>query len=170
MALAQTNGNHIHQVEFLLEGYLLPATMGRIQITDTLVLEQVFNINSEYPIATIAYVGVVAPNGVNFFPNARDYLDFFLLTFCLVSGHAVAGTMGMGTTLENISSLGAKRVGFSSFEKVDVLGEYGDYKNDPLSESILVAKERFIVTRKTENNGKSPWIIIDILLLCRSSK
>ena len=99
----------IHQVEFLIEGFLMPPTIGRLQITDMLVLEQVCGNDSENPFSAIAYVGVVAPSEANFFFIARDYLDFFILTYCLVSGQAVTKNMGIGTTLDDIASLGAKR-------------------------------------------------------------
>lgn len=120
----------------------MPPTIGRLQITDTLVLEQVFRSGSENPISAVAYVGVVTPGEADFFLIARDYLDFFILIYCLVSGQAVTETMGMGTTLDDIASLGTRRVGFSSFERIDVLGEY---KDDPLSKPILEAKERFLL-------------------------
>ena len=62
----------IHQVEFLIEGYLMPPTIGRMQITDTLILEQVYGSHSENPISAIAYIGVITPSATNFFPIARD--------------------------------------------------------------------------------------------------
>ena len=103
----------IHQVEFLIEGLLMPPTIGRLQITDTLVLEQVSGNDSENPISAVAYVGVVTPSKANFFRIARDYLDFFIMIYCLVSGQAVTVKMGIGTTLDDIASLGAKRVRLS---------------------------------------------------------
>ncbi len=49
--------------------------------------------------------------------------------------------MGMGTTLDDINSLGTKRIGFSNFEKIAVLGEYQD---DIFTKPILEVKKRFL--------------------------
>jgi len=132
----------LHQVEFLVEGHMLPPTIGRLKISETLILEQVYRSGSEHPISAIAYVGVVTPGEANPFFTARDYLDFFLLIYCLVSGQAVTTTMGIGTTLDDINSLGRKRVGFPGSEKIEVMGEY---EEDFVSKPILEAKKRFLL-------------------------
>lgn len=138
----------LHQVEFLIEGYLLPPTIERLRVSEKLILEQVSRTGRESRLShepahyAIAYVGVATPKEANYFPIAADYLDFFLLLYSLVSGQAVTLTMGIGTTLDDISSLGAKRVTFPSFEKIHVLGEC---KADFLSKPILDAKNRFLL-------------------------
>ena len=138
----------LHQVEFLIEGYLLPGTIGRLRVSEKLMLEQVWRMGLESRLShepsdyAIAYVGVATPKEANYFFAARDYLDFFLLIYSLVSGQPVTATMGIGTTLDDINSLGAKRVGWPSFEKIHVLGER---KDDFLSKSILDTKKRFLL-------------------------
>jgi len=137
----------LHQVEFLIEGYLLPPTIGRLQVSETLILEQVSRSGIEPTFSydstsfSKAYVGVSTPKEANPFLVARDYLDFFLLIYVLVSGQPVTTRMGVGTTLDDMSSLGTKRMGFPSFEKVHVLGEHED---NIFSKPILDAKERFL--------------------------
>jgi hypothetical protein len=138
----------LHQVEFLVEGYLLPIIMGRLSISEKLILEKVWREDYESRLSheptdyAIAYVGIDTPEGVNFFLNARDYLDFFLLIYSFVSGQPVTATMGIGTSLEDMGSLGTKRIGWPSFEKIDVLGEHAD---DFLSKPILDAKNLFLL-------------------------
>ena len=138
----------LHQVEFLIEGYLLPPTIGRLRVSEKLILEKVWRGGSESKLShepadyAIAYVGVTTPKEANPFPIAGDYLDFFLLIYSLVSGQPVVTTMGIGTTLDDMSNLGAKRIGFPSFEKIHVLGEH---KDDFLSKPILDAKRRFLL-------------------------
>lgn len=137
----------LHQVEFLIEGFLLPPTLGELRVSERLILEMVWRKDFESRLPhepahyTIAYVGVVAPEDANYFPIAVDYLDFFLLIYSLISGHPVTTTMGIGTTLDNINSLSAKRVSFPNFEKIHVLGEH---KDAFLSKPILEAKKRFL--------------------------
>ena len=138
----------LHQVEFLVEGYLLPPTIGRLRVSEKLMLEQVWRRGRESRFSheqthyTIAYVGVATPKEANYFPIAGDYLDFFLLIYSLVSGQPVTTTMGIGITLDDMSSLGAKRIGFPSFEKIYV---HGERKDDFLSKPILDAKKRFLL-------------------------
>lgn len=134
----------LHQIEFLIEGYLLPPTIGKLCVSEKLILEKVWRGGYEYRLShepadyAIAYVGVVAQKESNYFPAARDYLDFFLLTYSLVSGQPVTSMMGIGTTLDDITSLGTKRFGFSSFEKIIVHDERED---DLFCKSILDAKK-----------------------------
>lgn len=137
----------IHQVEFLIEGFLLPPTIGRLQISENLVLEQVYRKGSETILAhesrfyTIAYVGVRTPKKANPFRIAGDYLDFFLLIYSLTSGQPLTALTGIGTTLDDMGSLGNRRIGFPSFERIEVLGEH---KDDPLRKPIEEAKKRFL--------------------------
>ena len=138
----------LHQVEFLIEGYLLPPTIGRLRISEKLILESVWRSGIESRLShessdhAIAYVGVATPKETNFFPLAADYLDFFLLIYSLVSGQPVTTTMGIGTTLDDLRALGAKRIGWPSFEKIHVLGKH---KANFLSKPILEAKKRFLL-------------------------
>lgn len=137
----------LHQVEFLIEGYLLPPTMGELRVSEKLLLEQAWRKESEslpsyeQKSYTLVYVGVEAPKEANFFLIAQNYLDFFVLIYSLVSGQPVTTRMGIGTTLNDLSSLGANRISFPSFEKIHVLGEH---KDNFLSKPILKAKERFL--------------------------
>lgn len=129
----------IHQVQFLIEGYLLPPTIGRLQISENLVLEQVLANG----VKTIAYVAVVTQSeGENYFRLAQDYLDFFIVIYALVSGQAVTTMPGIGTTIDDITSLGTKSVGFSSFERIEGAGVRED---DFVSKSILESKKRFLL-------------------------
>ena len=137
----------LHQVEFLIEGNLLPMTMGELRVSEKLLFEQAWLKESEslpsweQKSYTLVYVAVEAPRNTNYFLIARDYLDFFLLIYSLVSNQPVTSRVGVGTNLENINFLGDNRVGFPSFEKVHFVGEH---KNSLLSRSILEAKELFL--------------------------
>lgn len=137
----------LHQVEFLIEGYLLPPTIGRLCVTENLILEKVWRGGYESRLShepadyAIAYVGVVAPEESNYFPAAGDYLDFFLLIYSLVSGQPVTSMMGIGTTLDGMTSLGSRMVGWPNFDKIHVLHERED---NLLCKPILDAKERFL--------------------------
>jgi len=138
----------LHQVEFLIEGHLLPPTIGRLCVSEELILESVWRAGSESMLShelanyAIAYVGVETPKELNYFPAARDYLDFFLMIYSLVSGQPVTSIMGIGTTLDNMTSLGTRRVGWSSFEKIHVLDERED---DLFCKPILDTKRLFLL-------------------------
>lgn len=113
-----------HQVEFLIEGYLLPFTMGELRVSDELLLESAMRtdiggtLSHESEHYTIAYVGVTTPKEPNYFMDANSYLNFFLLIYSFVSGQAVSSRIGLGTELDNLNSLGARRVGWPRFEKI----------------------------------------------------
>lgn len=140
----------LHQVEFLIEGYLLPPTMGTLRVSDKLILEKVWRTGSEPRLShetsdyAIAYVGTPTPKETrwNFFLVARDYLDFFLLIYSLVSNQRVIARTGIGTTIDDMSSLGAKRIGWAGFQKVHVQHEG---ESDFLNKPILEAKKRFLL-------------------------
>ena len=127
-----------HQVEFLIEGYLLPPTIERLRISENLILEQVYS--QEKPHVTVAYVGVSSVGEKNYFPDAVTYMDFFLLVYTLMSGQKVSHTMGAGTKLDNVKSLGRRRASFH-VEEVQVLGRP---KDDPLARCILKVRKRFL--------------------------
>jgi len=127
-----------HQVEFLIEGYLLPLTIEKLRICENLILEQVYS--QEKPYVTVAYVGVSSVGEKNYFPDAVAYMDFFLLIYTLLSGQKVSHTVGVGTALDSMKSLGAKRFSFH----VDKVHVHGRIKHDPLTKNILLVKKRFL--------------------------
>jgi len=121
--------------------------MGKLRVSKKLLLEQAWQKKSEslppweQKSYTLAYVAVEAPRDVSYFLIARDYLDFFLLIYSLVSNQPVTSRVGVGTNLENINLLGENRVSFPSFEKIHFVGEH---KANLLSRPILEAKELFL--------------------------
>jgi hypothetical protein len=119
----------------------MPPTIGRLQVSENLILEQVSATNGENIDSAVAYIAVEAPSETNYFLTARDQMDFFLFIYCLVSGKAVTEKIGIGTFLDNIASLGAKRVGFSNYERINVIGEHED---SIFSKPILDAKKLFL--------------------------
>lgn len=138
----------LYQVEFLIEGILLPPTIGRLRVSKKLILENVWRTGREFTLShepsnyAIAYVGVATPKKTNFFRIAIDYLEFFLLIYSLVSGEPVTSKVAVGTNLDNMRTLGSKRVSWPSFEKIHV---HGKHKVDFLSKPILEAKKRFLL-------------------------
>lgn len=132
----------LHQVEFLLEGHLLPITIGELRVSENLFIERVLPKHLEYGQRdyAIAYVGVDAQKEADFFRIAIDYLDFFLLIHSLMSGQSVTSTIGAGTTLEDLSSLGAKRITFANYERIHMLGE----PHDDFLKPILEIKKHFL--------------------------
>lgn len=138
----------LHQIEFLIEGYLLPPTMGTLRVSEKLILEKVWRTGSESRLShetsdyAIAYVGTPVSKEKNFFLIARDYLDFFLLIYSLVSNQRVIARTGIGTTIDDMSSLGAKRIGWAGFQKIHVQHEG---ESDFLNKPILEAKECFLL-------------------------
>jgi len=114
----------LHQVEFLIEGDMLPFTMGELRVSNELLLESVWRrniegrITSESEMCTIAYVGVETPREANYFIDANNYLDFFLLIYSLVSGQAVMSKIGLGTKLDDLNSLGTRPAGWPRYEKI----------------------------------------------------
>lgn len=137
----------LYQVEFLIEGYLLPPTIGTLRVSEELLLEKVWWkdrklwLSHEPRDYAIAYVGVGAPKEANQFTIAGEYLDFFLLIYSFVSGQPVTTTIGVSTTIDGLSFLGASRISFPSFERIHILGEQ---KEDFLSEPILEVRRRFL--------------------------
>jgi hypothetical protein len=136
-----------HQVEFLIEGPLLPPTIGTLCVSEKLLLESVWRSGVESRLShepssyAIAYVGVATPEGSNYFLDANRYLDLFLLIYAFVSGQSVRSIMGIGTTFDDMSSLGTRRVGWPSFEKLHVVNERID---DEFCKPVLEAKNLFL--------------------------
>jgi hypothetical protein len=131
-----------NQVEFLVEGYLLPPTIEKLRISRNLILEQVRSEEKPDADVTVAYVGVSSLGEKNYFPDAMAYMDFFLLIYTLMSGQKVTSKIGVGFALDNIKSLGRNRVSFH-VEKVHVLGKH-KHKDDPLAKNILAVRKRFV--------------------------
>lgn len=132
----------LHQVEFLIEGYLLPMTIGELHVSENLFIEKVSPKHLEYGQKdyAVAYVAVDTPKEANFFRSAIDYLDFFLLIHSLMSGQSVTSKIGAGTTLEDLSSLGSQRITFPDYEKIHMLGK----PHDDFLKPILEIKKRFL--------------------------
>ena len=132
----------LHQVEFLIEGYLLPITIGELFVSESLFIEKVSpkHLDYEQKDYAIAYVAVNSPKEANYFRLAIDYLDFFLLIHSLMSGQSFISRIGVGTALEDLNSLGTKRITFQGYEKIYMTGEpEGDFHKP-----ILEIKKRFL--------------------------
>ncbi|MFQ5759247.1 MAG: hypothetical protein ACE5IF_06180, partial [Candidatus Bathyarchaeia archaeon] len=65
------------QVEFLIQGYLLPMTMGRLQISPNFVIEDAIAKEDSREFFALAYVGV--KDEPNFFRKALSKMNLFLL-------------------------------------------------------------------------------------------
>jgi len=139
----------MHQVEFLVEGNLLPTTIGRLQVSETLILENAWSwertSTGQSKSFALAYVGVEGDPRPNFFLFARAYLDFFLLIYSLTTGQPATQFTGAGTEIPNIGALGSHKVSFPGYEKITVLNENMESE---LSRPILAAKERFLELEK----------------------
>lgn len=138
----------LHQVEFLIEGHLLPMTMGEMRVSENLLLQQAWKketgswLSDSQTFHTLAYVSVETEEVVNYFPIAIDYLNFFLLIYTLASSQPVTAKVGIGTTLDDVNLLGEKRIGFPSFEKIHISEEH---TVTPLDKLILEVKGRFLL-------------------------
>lgn len=134
------------QVEFLLMGSIPPPTIGRLQVSETLIIEQGFGYSDptgqEKPIA-LGYVGVGDIS--NPFRIAIPYMDFFLLIYALTTSQPVIHFVGVATEIPNLTALATHRVTFPSVEKVTFLNE--DLESD-FSKPILLAKKRFLELEK----------------------
>ena len=130
----------LHQVEFLLEGNLLPVTIGELSVSDRFLLEAVYpknmTNNSSYAIAYVA-----TEEEGNFFKPVQDKVEFFILIYALVSGQHVTSRTGIGTELQNLSSLGKKRVTFPDYKKIYVMTTG---KDEFLTKTIFETKELFL--------------------------
>lgn len=129
----------LKQVEFLITGYLLPFSIGRLQISERLILEKVRGIH-EYArndVEARAYVAV--EDEPYFFQKASSYLDFFILIHSLTNFSSASYSIGPAIELSNLDELGKESV--SGYEKVIVLNESME---SPFCKPILSAKERFL--------------------------
>jgi len=129
-----------HQVEFLLEGYVLPMTIDELIVSNRFLLEAVSSKNnatkSEY---VIAYVAIEDKS--NFFKPAMDEIEFFILIYALIAGQFVTSRTGAGIELHDLGSLGKKRVAFGDFEKLHLIQTVKDHF---LTKPIFETKELFL--------------------------
>jgi len=134
-------------VEFLIEWNLLPSVIGRLQVSERLVIEDAWNQQRDYltngksKSYVLAYVGV--EDEPSFFNTAVSYIEFFLLICALTSDISGTYQLGIGTQISDFSELGKRRIGFPSYEKVEVLSSPPE-----LMEPILAAKSRFLQLEK----------------------
>ena len=135
----------MYQVEFLIEGNLMPATLGQLRIGDRLLLQNAmsrgghFGPRGEYKQHALGFVAV--PTEGNFFKEAAELLDLFLLIYALRSGQPAVHFMGIGTDLIDVVSLGGHRSTWPEIEEVHAL--HPDV-NHHLSKPIVSAKELFL--------------------------
>jgi len=129
----------LKQVEFLITGYLLPPSIGRLQISERLILEKVRGIHdyARNDVEARAYVAI--EDEPSFFQNASSYLDFFILVHSLTNFSSLSYSIGPAIELSNLDDLGKESV--SGYEKVIVLNESIE---SPFCKPILSAKERFL--------------------------
>lgn len=127
------------QVEFLIQGHLLPMTMGRLQVSPSFVIEDAIAKKNIEGFFALAFIGV--EDEPNFFMKARSTMNLFLLLHALTTGQAATHLMGIATPLSTLADLGKNRVTFPSYEKVIHLDENIKSK---LSKPILLTKERFL--------------------------
>jgi len=128
------------QVEFLIEGNLLPPTIGRLKVSEKLIIEKAMSKNEFIRAGDFAFA-YVGEDESDFFGAAVSYMDFFLLMYALTSGTPATHFVGSGIEISKLGELGKERVSFSGYEKVTVLHE--DMQSE-LSKPILLAKDRFL--------------------------
>lgn len=130
----------LYQVEFLITGNLFPLMFGEARISEHLLIEAVYSINPEPERFNHALAYLATQKEDNYFITARNQIDFFVIIYSLVSRSPLTVKMGFGTPLEDLDSLGKKRVGFPNFEKLHFEGVYPNgYLN-----TILKTKDRFL--------------------------
>jgi len=133
----------LKQVEFLIQGYLLPLTMGRLQVSPSFIIEDAMAKKDSKGFFALAFVGV--EDEPHFFRMARSKMDLFLLLHTLMGGQAATHLLGAATPLSKLDDLGENRVTFRDYEKINLLNE--DIQS-PFSKPILSTKERFLQLEK----------------------
>ena len=129
-----------HQVEFLLEGNLLPMTISELRVSDWFLIEAAYPTSGSNKLEyAIAYMATEEEG--NYFKSVIAYMNFFLLIYALVSGQHVTYKTGAGTNLHKLSSLGKKRFTFGNFEKLEV--EFTG-KDEVWTKPIFKTKELFL--------------------------
>ncbi len=133
----------MQQWEFLVEG--LPLTVERFRVSERLILDSVIGptalsspiFNLSHAVAYVAAEGDRAMDAV----DARRYLDFFLLLYSYVTGKRVVMEQHVGTPLDKIESLGARKIGLPHYEKI----QSGIKEPHPLwDKGIIKTKELFL--------------------------
>ena len=133
----------LKQVEFLIQGYLLPIGMGRLQVSPSFVIENARGKNDLKGFFALAYVG--AEDEHDFFRKAISSIDFFLLLNTLMGGQAVTHLLGPAIPISTLHDLGKKRISFPDYEKVIHLNEV---RESLFTKPILSTKERFLQLEK----------------------
>ena len=130
----------LYQVEFLLKGNLFPLMFGEVRITESLLIEAAYSLNSESDKSNYALGFFATQNEGNYFATARNQIDFFIMIYALVSSSPLTVKLGVGTPLEDLESLGKNWVGLGGVVKLDFDGVYPKgYLN-----SIIKTKDRFL--------------------------
>jgi len=127
------------QVEFLIQGYLLPITIGRLQISPSFVIEDATSKKGLARSFALAFIGV--GDEPNFFKSASSKMNLFLLLHALITGQAATYLIGAAIPLSTLDDLGKNRVTFGDYEKIIHLNEA---LNSEFSKPILLTKERFL--------------------------
>ena len=113
---------------------------GEAHISKHLLIEAVYSINLEPEKFNYALAYLATQKEDNYFITAKNQIDFFVIIYSLVSSSPLTVKMGFGTPLEDLESLGKKRVGFQEFEKLHFDGVFPKgYFN-----TILKTKDRFL--------------------------
>ena len=130
----------LYQVEFLIKGNLFPLMFGEVRITESLLIEAAYSLNPESNNSNYALGFLATQKEGNYFKTAQNQIDFFVIIYSLISSSPLTVKMGVGTPLEDLESLGKKRVGLGNVVKLNFDGVYPKgYLN-----SILKTKDRFI--------------------------
>ncbi len=136
----------LKQVEFLLQGSLLPLTMGRLHVSPSFIIEEATSKKDYGGPFALAFVGV--RDEPEFFRKASSKVEFFVLLYALITGKAVTLTTGGSTPLSTLDNLGKNRISFSSYRKVV---HYGEDFQSMFSRPVLLTKERFLQLEEDKN-------------------
>lgn len=130
------------QVEFLLQGTVLPVTMGEFRVSDNFLLEKGISRNYEHE-CTIAYFGTEKSEKENYFRTAGESVEFFVLVYCFIAGTPVTLREGVGIGIDSLESLGKRRVSFPEVEKLNMV-YMGDPLDNPLTKPFLYARKMYL--------------------------
>jgi len=129
----------LNQVEFLLQGPLLPLTIGRLHVSPSFRIEGAAGEKTAGGSFALAFVGVMGEGDI--IRKASSRVEFFVLLYALATGHAVTSTVGGATCLSTLDDLGKNRISFPSYERATRRNE--DFQSVS-SKPILLTKERFL--------------------------
>lgn len=142
----------LRQVEFILEGNLLPTTIMDDRVTNIFLLEQTFGgqlLSSQLgDQKSYARAYIATDDDPNPFPRlsfAVGYLEFFLLIHALTTGEPVTHRIGVSSVIPSLDFLGRKYFTFPAFEKIRP--EDSNMRNDlnsVLSKPFLATKSKFL--------------------------